>query len=755
MATNLVIVESPAKAKTISGYLGKDFKVESCFGHIRDLPSKKIGVDIDNNFAPEYVINTDKKELVKKLKKEAKSADMVWLASDEDREGEAIAWHLSHALELTPEKTKRIVFNEITKKAILKAVENPREIDFKLVDAQQARRVLDRLVGYQLSPILWSKIKRGLSAGRVQSVAVKLVVDKENEIRNYTSTQSYKLAAKFKHGDKLQLDTTLNKDFKTLEEAKSFFDSIKESGFKLTDIQTKPLTRKPSSPFTTSSLQQEASSKLGFSVSRTMSVAQKLYEAGHITYMRTDSTNLSETAMDGIEQEVLDTWGQKYYNKRVYASKSKGAQEAHEAIRPTNFDKQKVSGKNEEQRLYELIWKRTVASQMANAEFKKTTYVIGFGQEKLYFRLEGNVMVFDGFIACTGNKNDDVVLPEIKVGETFEFLSGEALQKLSAPPMRFNEASLVKKMEELGIGRPSTYAPTVNLIQKRDYVGIQDIEGEMTTLSHLQVDGAFAQRIVKQEEAIGKQNKRFRPSQIGEKVNEFLNEHFPNVMNYEFTANVESNFDLVAEGSQEWTHVIDGFYKDFNTNLGNAKENAERVDTARYLGQHPESGLNISVRQGRYGPMVQCGGHAKYEEEAPAVFASIPSTMNIDTVTLDECLLLLALPKKLGEMDEKEIVLGIGRYGPYIKWNNAYYSVTKENYLELTLKEAVEVIQAKLNEKPLPEFEHEGETIKLMKGRFGPYFKYKKKNYPLPKKVDLDEVTLEQCLEIVEKKSKK
>lgn len=755
MASNLVIVESPAKAKTISGYLGKDFKVESCFGHIRDLPNKKIGVDVDNNFAPEYVINTDKKELVKKLKKQAKAADMVWLASDEDREGEAIAWHLSHALELTPDKTKRIVFNEITKKAILNAVENPREIDFKLVDAQQARRVLDRLVGYQLSPILWSKIKRGLSAGRVQSVAVKLVVDKENEIRNYTSTGSYKVSAKLKKDKDLELDTTLSKSFKTLEESQAFFESIQSGEFTLTDIQTKPLTRKPAPPYTTSSLQQDASSRLGFSVSRAMSVAQKLYEAGHITYMRTDSTNLSGTALEGIEKTVLDTWGEKYYNKRVYASKAKGAQEAHEAIRPTNFDNTKVSGKNEEQRLYDLIWRRTVASQMANAQFEKTTYVISFGDQTVHFKLEGNVMSFDGFIACMGNKSEDVILPSIDIGQVFEFAGGEAVQKLSAPPMRYNEASLVKKMEELGIGRPSTYAPTVNLIQKRDYVSIQDVEGELTTLAHLEVNASFDQKVVEKEEAIGKQNKRFRPSQIGEKVNEFLNEHFPKVMNYEFTAKVESNFDLVAEGSEEWEKVIDGFYQDFNKNIGNAKDNAERVDTARYLGKHPDQDVYISVRQGRYGPMVQCGGHTKYEEEDPAVFASIPNTMNIDTITMDECLALLSLPKKLGEMDKKEILLGIGRYGPYVKWNNAYYSVTQENYLELSLKQAVEIIQAKLNEKPLPEFEHEGEALKLMKGRYGPYFKYKKKNYPLPKKVDLDEVTLEQCLEIIEKKSKK
>ncbi len=742
MQKNLVIVESPAKAKTIEKFLGSDYKVLSSYGHIRDLKPKDFGVDVANNYKPTYVVPSDKKELVGKLKKEAKEASMVWLASDEDREGEAISWHLFETLGLDKDKTKRIVFHEITKNAILHAIENPRDIDYHLVDAQQARRVLDRIVGFELSPVLWKKIKPALSAGRVQSVAVRLIVDREREINQFQSEASYRVQASFLiPGESVVLNAELGRRIKTKKEVLALLNQLREATFTISDISKKPVKKSPAAPFTTSTLQQEAARKLGFSVSQTMVVAQKLYESGHITYMRTDSVNLSSLAINTSKAEIISAFGEKYVKIRQFQTKAKGAQEAHEAIRPTYMNNHTIKGTAQEQKLYELIWKRTIASQMADAELERTTVTISISnntQEK--FSATGEVITFDGFLHVYLESNDDenqeeesAIIPPLKANTMLPLKEVVATERFTQRPPRYSEASLVRKMEELGIGRPSTYAPTISTIQNREYVIKGDKPGEERQFNVLTLkDGMVKDQIKK--EITGADKGKLIPTDIGTVVNDFLAQNFPSILDYSFTANVEKEFDNIAEGDLEWTKAIDDFYKDFHPVVVQTSETKTEYKVGeRVLGNDPKTGRPVSVKIGRFGPLVQIG-HAD-EEEKP-LFASLLKGQSIETITLEEALKLFDLPRLVGELNGKPVTAAIGRFGPFIKYDNKFVSIPKGlDPFTVTVEDAERLIiekQQKEDQKVIKIFENDPDT-QVLNGRYGPYVVSKGENYKIPK----------------------
>ncbi|RKD91959.1 type I DNA topoisomerase [Mangrovibacterium diazotrophicum] len=763
MQDNLVIVESPAKAKTIEKFLGKDFHVTSSMGHIRDLEKKDAGIDLENNYVPKYVVSPDKKKIVTELKKLAKDAKQVWIASDEDREGEAIAWHLQEVLKLKPEKTKRIVFHEITKDAILKAVKNPRPIDINLVNAQQARRVLDRLVGFEVSPVLWKKVKPSLSAGRVQSVAVRLIVEREREIINFESTSAFRVTAVFlvpdDKGNTVELKAELNKRFETKAEAQKFLEKCQTAEFSIADIQTRPSKRTPAAPFTTSTLQQEASRKLGFSVSQTMSVAQRLYESGKITYMRTDSVNLSDLAINTSKSTIINTHGEKYHKYRQYTTKSKGAQEAHEAIRPTYMDQEEVSGTAQEKRLYELIWKRTIASQMADAELERTTVSIKVSNTSEVFQATGEVIKFDGFLRVylesTDNEDEGSdaksLLPPVKTNQVLRANFIEATERFSQKPPRYTEASLVKKLEEQGIGRPSTYAPTITTIQNRGYVVKEDRPGVEREYIQLTLKNGKLSDKTKVETTGAEKSKLF-PTDIGMVVNDFLMKYFDQIMDYSFTANVEVEFDEIADGKRVWNEVIDEFYKPFHQHIENALEVSERTNGERVLGDDPKTGLPVSVKIGRYGPLAQLG-EATEEGEKPQ-FASLRPGQILETITLEEALELFKLPREIGEYEGKKVKVNIGRFGPYIQHDSKFVSLEKnvDDPYSVELPRAIELIEAKREKDRnalIKTFEEEPE-LRILNGRWGPYISYKKKNYKIAKGTEAEKLSLEDCMKIIE-----
>ncbi len=764
MINNLVIVESPAKAKTIEKFLGKDYKVMSSYGHIRDLRKKDFGVDMANQFQPEYEVPADKQELVKSLKKAAKEAQMVWLASDEDREGEAIAWHLYEVLGLKPENTRRIAFHEITKNAILNAIENPRDIDINLVDAQQARRVLDRIVGFELSPVLWKKIKPALSAGRVQSVAVRLIVERENEIKNFVAEPYFRVTALFNDSQGKAIRAELSQRLADEAVAKKFLTDCVSAEFKVSDVSVKPQKKSPAPPFTTSTLQQEASRKLGFTVSQTMMVAQRLYEAGLITYMRTDSLNLSSLAIGAISNEIKTTMGDEYLKVRRYSTKSKGAQEAHEAIRPTYIDKHEISGTSQEKRLYALIWKRTIASQMTDAEIEKTTVEIAPSTRSEHFTAVGEVVRFDGFLRVYSESSDeqiaddadDAVLPPVKPGEHLLMEKITAAQRYTMHPPRFTEASLVKKMEELGIGRPSTYAPTISTIQQREYVEKGDRAGEKRSFTTLELSKGKIKESTNTA-AVGSDKGKLVPTDTGIVVNDFLTEYFPNVLDYNFTADLEQRFDLVAEGKAAWQKEIGAFYDVFHPEV--EKTNDMRLEHKvgeRVLGVHPENGKPVSVKIGRFGPVVQIGDSSS--DEKPQ-FASLHKNQSVFDITLEDALKLFELPRLLGEFEEAEVSVAVGRFGPYIKHAGKFISLPKTMQpMTVTLEEAIELIQTKRSEeqnKIVKTFDEDAD-LQILNGRYGVYIAYKKQNYKIPKNVaEPASLTFEQCKEIIDAQPQK
>ncbi|WP_436415583.1 type I DNA topoisomerase [Petrimonas sp.] len=760
MAKNLVIVESPAKAKTIEKFLGSDFKVMSSYGHIRDLKKKDFSIDIENNFEPIYEIPADKKKVVSELKTASKSAETVWLASDEDREGEAISWHLYEALDLKKKDTKRIVFHEITKPAIQNAVKNPRNIDKNLVDAQQARRVLDRIVGFELSPVLWRKIKPALSAGRVQSVAVRLIVEREREIQQFKTESAYRIIAVFskeENGQHYEIKAEYNKRLKTKEEALALLEKLKTSVFTVEDITTKPAKKSPAAPFTTSTLQQEASRKLGFSVAQTMMVAQRLYESGRITYMRTDSVNLSSLAINTAKAEIIEQYGENYLKIRKYTTKSKGAQEAHEAIRPTYINEHEAGATAQEKRLYDLIWKRTIASQMADAELEKTVATIDISNADGKFIATGEVIKFDGFLRVymegtddENGENEGGLLPPMKVKEILPMQETTATQRFTQRPPRYTEASLVRKMEELGIGRPSTYAPTISTIQNREYVEKKTVEGEERVYNILALKNGKIKDTDKKEIA-GTDKNKLVPTDIGMVVNDFLVEYFPKVVDYHFTATVEKDFDTIAEGKQQWNSAIKEFYKAFHPIVQETMEmRMEHKAGERVLGADPKTGRQVSVKIGRYGPLVQIG--TPDEEEKPK-FASLQKTQSIETISLEEALKLFDLPRSLGEFREKEMTVAVGRFGPYVRHNNKFVSIPKGvDPLEITAEEAIELIETKEKkdrEKIIKTFSEEPE-LQVLNGRYGPYISYKKENFKIPKSQKPEELTLELCKQIID-----
>lgn len=760
MAKNLVIVESPAKAKTIEGFLGKDFTVKSSFGHIRDLVKKGFGVDIENNFTPTYEVQPDKEKVIAELKKLTKGADMVWLASDEDREGEAISWHLYETLGLTKKNTRRIVFHEITKPAIMKAIENPREIDINLVNAQQARRVLDRLVGFELSPILWRKVRPSLSAGRVQSVAVRLIVEREREIQKFQSTSAYKVSALFKVGSGI-LKAELDKRFATEAEAQAFLEICKTASYTIESLETKPSKRSPAAPFTTSTLQQEAARKLGFSVAQTMQVAQRLYEAGKITYMRTDSVNLSETAMEQANKAINQNYGAKYYNPRHYKNKSKGAQEAHEAIRPTYIDRTVIDGERNEQRLYDLIWKRTIASQMSDAELEKTTAKVKVSGASELFVAQGEVLKFDGFLKVymegTDEENTDEenssMLPPMKVGEKLESQEITATQRFTHHPARYTEASLVKKLEELGIGRPSTYAPTISTVQKRNYVEKTDKEGTPRNYTQLTLVKQNLTKEIKTENTGAEKSKLF-PTDIGMVVNDFLLKYFPTILDFNFTAKVEEEFDEIAEGHLNWQNMLKEFYEPFHKTVETTTENSERASGEKILGTDPVSGKPVSVRVGRFGPLAQIGETVEGSDEKPR-FASLRRNQSIETITLEEALDLFKLPMTLGEYNGQEVVVAVGRFGPYIKLGEAFISIPRTiDPLTMDMEKALEIIKEK-EEADAPVAYYKGKGVTKGKGRFGPFIKYDGLFINVPRAYDFDNLSQQDINELIEKKLEK
>jgi len=759
MAKNLVIVESPAKAKTIGGFLGPDFLVKSCFGHIRDLSKSDLAIDVENNYEPKYEVSPDKKEIIKELTKLAKEAEMVWLASDEDREGEAISWHLLEALNLDDSQTKRIVFHEITKPAILKAIEQPRTIDYNLVYAQQARRILDRLVGYELSPVLWKKIKPSLSAGRVQSVSVRLLVEREREVMAFSSVSTYRVVAllNFNHkGKDYTLKATLPRRIATMKEAEDFLNSCKNSSFTIGDVEKKPSRRSPSAPFTTSTLQQEASRKLGFSVTQTMVVAQKLYEAGRITYMRTDSVNLSETALNAAKKQITSAYGAEFHKLRQYTTKSKGAQEAHEAIRPTYMDQQYERGDNQENKLYDLIFKRTLASQMADAEIEKTVVKISISGINEQLEATGEVIIFEGFLKVYSESSDDVVedednaklLPPVEVGMLLQMNELVATERFSSPPARYTEAALVKKLEELGIGRPSTYAPTISTIQKRNYVIKEEREGIQRNYHMLELKDSSISKQVKTEITGAEKNKLF-PTDIGTVVNDFLVENFEQIMDYNFTATVEKEFDEIAEGLKSWSEMIHSFYKPFHQTVEKTLLEAERATGSRLLGVDPKTVKNIYARIGRYGPLVQIGENDDEEK----IFANIPTDLRLESITIEQALELFKLPRKLDLFEDKEMTVGKGRFGPFIRHNSLFYSIPKgEDPMEITSERAIEIIKSKRKsdaEKVIKSFDETDPLIQVLNGRWGPYIVKGKDNFKIPKGADPLILSLSDCKAII------
>lgn len=766
MAKNLLIVESPAKAKTIEGYLGKDFTVKSSYGHIRDLVKSEDAIDIARNFEQKYEVPADKKQVVSELKKLAKEADIVWLASDEDREGEAISWHLFDTLNLKEENTRRIVFHEITKPAIMKAIENPRKIDYNLVNAQQARRVLDRLVGFELSPVLWKKVKPSLSAGRVQSVAVRLIVDREREINKFKSEAAFKITAIFGKG-KQAFKAELPERFTKQEDAEKFLNDCIGAAFNVRSLETKPAKRSPAAPFTTSTLQQEASRKLGYSVSRTMSVAQKLYESGHITYMRTDSVNLSDTALDAAAKEIISAYGDKYHLQRKYKTKSAGAQEAHEAIRPTYFDKHTIDGDAGDKRLYELIWKRAIASQMSEAQFEKTTAKISISTRKEDLVANGEVMKFDGFLKVylesddeeeeTTQDGENAMLPPLTKDQLLDLQEMLATERFSRPPSRYTEASLVKKLEELGIGRPSTYAPTISTIQNRGYVVKEEREGKQRKFRVLTLKGDSVTKEERTENTGAERNKLF-PTDIGSVVNDFLVQHFNGIVDFHFTATVEKQFDEIAQGLQEWTKMLHDFYKPFHENVESTIETATKATGERDLGIHPENSEKVSVRIGRYGPFVQVGENASDDnKDYKPLYASLRTGQSIETITLEEALELFKLPKVVGEYEGKAMKVAIGRFGPYISHNGAFVSLPKEiDPLDVTEEQAIELIEAKRKkdaEKLIKAFD-EDPTVKVLNGRWGPYIEFGKQNVKIPKDKDPLTLTFAECKTLADAEAK-
>ncbi|CAZ95210.1 type I DNA topoisomerase [Zobellia galactanivorans] len=759
MAKNLVIVESPAKAKTIEKFLGKDYKVESSFGHIADLPSKELGVDVENDFKPKYIVDKDKKALVKKLGDLAKKAETIWLASDEDREGEAISWHLAETLGLDKNKTKRIVFNSITKSAIQKAIENPREINYNLVNAQQARRVLDRLVGYELSPVLWKKIKPGLSAGRVQSVAVRLIVERERDIEAFTAEASFRVSAEFKTLEGSVFTAKLNKTFPTKEEAQAFLNENIGADFSVGNLDKKPAKKSPSAPFTTSTLQQEASRKLYFSVGRTMQVAQRLYEAGLITYMRTDSVNLSGEAIAAAKDAIIDNYGEKYSTVRNFKGKSKGAQEAHEAIRPTDITNQSPSLERDQSKLYELIWKRTIASQMSDAQLERTNVKIKASTHSELFTANGEVIKFDGFLKVymEGLDEEDVaeeqegMLPAMKVGEALKNNYITATERFSRPPYRFTEASLVKKLEELGIGRPSTYAPTISTIQNRGYVEKGTVEGTERNYVQLLLE-AGAVKEKKLSEMVGSDKGKLVPTDIGMIVNDFLVSHFATILDYNFTAKVEEDFDEIAEGEEDWQKVMRDFYKDFHPNVLDVQENADRASGERILGEDPKTGRQVSVRLGRFGPMVQMG---TVDDEEKPKFASLLPEQSLTTITYDEAMELFKLPRKLGVYEGEEIEANVGRFGPYVRFGKKFVSLEAgESAFDVNFDRAVELIKQK-QKADAPIYTYEGKEVTKGTGRFGPFIKWDGMFINVNKKYDFDNLSNDDLIELIEAKKQK
>ena len=760
MAKNLVIVESPAKAKTIEKFLGKDFKVASSFGHIADLPTKELGVDTEGDFTPKYIVSKDKKDVVKKLKGLAKDAEMVWLASDEDREGEAIAWHLSEELDLDKKKTRRIVFHEITKSAILKAIENPRDIDYNLVNAQQARRVLDRLVGYELSPVLWRKVKGGLSAGRVQSVSVRLIVEREREIQNFTAEASFRIDAEFTTEEGKTFKAKLPKNFGTKDEAEKFLQENIGANFKIADLTTKPAKKSPAPPFTTSTLQQEAARKLYFSVSKTMTMAQRLYEAGHITYMRTDSVNLSEDARKGAKKEILEAYGEKYSKTRQFKGSSKGAQEAHEAIRPTNFASHTVKAERDEQRLYDLIWKRAIASQMSEAELERTNVKIKADKHDKEFTANGEVLKFDGFLKVYLESRDDEddevaeqegMLPALRLDEKLDNEYITATERFTRPPYRYTEASLVKKLEELGIGRPSTYAPTISTIQNRNYVEKGTVDGTEREYAQL----TFQRGQIKEKkltETVGSDKGKLVPTDVGMVVNDFLVNHFSSILDYHFTAKVEQDFDDIAEGNEEWTKMMKDFYSDFHPQVKHVAENADREVGERVLGEDPETGKPVSVRLGKFGPMVQMGS---VEDDEKPKFASLSPDQSLDSVTFEEAMELFQLPKELGEYKGEKVEVNNGRFGPYVRYGKKYVSLDKgEDPIEVTMDRALELIKEK-EKADAPIYQYNNLPVQKGVGRFGPFLKWNEMFINVNKKYDFDNLSAEDIEELIEDKIKK
>ncbi|UJH66334.1 type I DNA topoisomerase [Allomuricauda sp. SCSIO 65647] len=759
MPKNLVIVESPAKAKTIERFLGNDFQVESSFGHIADLPPNELGVDVENGFKPKYIVDKEKKALVKKLKDLAKKADTIWLASDEDREGEAISWHLAETLGLDKDKTKRIVFNSITKSAIQKAIENPRDINYDLVNAQQARRVLDRLVGYELSPVLWKKIKPGLSAGRVQSVAVRLIVEREREIEKFGAEASFKIRAEFRTEGGNVFQAKMGKTFASKEEAERFLKQNIGANFSVSNLDKKPAKKSPAAPFTTSTLQQEASRKLYFSVARTMQVAQRLYEAGLITYMRTDSVNLSNEALQAAKQAIVESYGEKYSQTRNYKGKSKGAQEAHEAIRPTDMKLQSPSLERDQAKLYELIWKRTLASQMSDAELERTLVKIAANTHSEDFTANGEVVKFDGFLKVylEGIDEEDMseeqegMLPAMKIADSLYLNHITATERFTRPPYRYTEASLVKRLEELGIGRPSTYAPTISTIQNRGYVEKGTVEG---------VERPYVQLTLKAEkidekqlsEMVGSDKGKLVPTDIGIIVNDFLVNHFSNILDYNFTAKVEEDFDEIATGEEDWKQMMKQFYKDFHPNVEEVEENAERASGERVLGTDPTTGRQVAARLGRFGPMVQIG---TAEEEEKPLFASLLPEQSINTITFEEAMDLFKLPRKLGEYKGEGLEANVGRYGPYVRFGKKFISLDKgESVFDVDLERAIELIKEK-EAADAPIASYQGKEVTKGKGRFGPYIKWDGMFINVNKKYDFDNLSEQDIVELIEDKKRK
>ena len=755
---NLVIVESPAKAKTIEKYLGSGFTVTSSMGHIRDLSRGDNAIDIKNGFKPKYEIDSDKKELVKKLKKMAQEAEMVWLATDEDREGEAISWHLFETLDLKEDNTKRIVFNEITKPAILKAVENPRTIDKYLVDAQQARRILDRLVGFELSPILWRRVSRGLSAGRVQSVAVRLIVEREREINAFESRSEFKITALFTTQEGKTLKAELNKKFSSEQEAVSFLNQVQPASFKVLNTEVKPTHRNPAPPFTTSTLQQEASRKLGYDVSKTMSLAQRLYENGHITYMRTDSVNLSQLATAAAKDQITAMFGAEYSQFRKFSNKNESAQEAHEAIRPTYFDKTAAGDDPQQKKLYDLIWKRAVASQMKTADLEKTTISIGNSANSEIFIAEGEVIKFDGFLRLYMESNDDDdekdeegVLPRVNINDELTYSEIKAEEKFSRPAARYSEAALVKKLEELGIGRPSTYAPTISTIQKRGYVTTESRDGKTRDFVSVLMNRTGIKRQVKTEN-YGAEKKKLFPTDMGMLVTDFLLQHFDQIMDYGFTASVEKEFDEIAEGNMGWQDMLQTFYDPFAANIQRTAETAVRVTGERILGQDPQSGRTVLVRLGQYGPMAQIGTP---DDGQPQRYASIPRGVTMENVSLEEALKLFELPKKLTLTNGTEVTIAVGRYGPYMKLGDKFHSLPRnQDLIAFSVEDAEAFLQNLANEPqfPMEIGEYDGQKLSVNKGRFGPYIKFGELFVSLPKGSNPATFTLEEAIPLIEAK---